>query len=104
MENILLMIIQWLVPFACAGAFAFISKQLKDNNQANKAMRESMIILLRSQIVGKAENYIELGYLPDYARSCMEDLFKQYESLGGNHGVGSLVEQCYELPPVKKGR
>jgi len=102
MNTIILIIIQWLIPFACAGAFAFISKQLKDNSKANKAMKESMIILLRSQIVGKAENYMKQGYLPDYARSCMEDLFGQYKNLGGNHGVESLVEQCYKLPPVKK--
>ena len=69
----------------------------------NKSVKESMIMLLRSQIVGKAEKYMEMGYLPDYARSCLEDLFTEYKNLGGNHGVGQLVEKCYDLPPIKQG-
>ena len=28
-------------------------------------------------------------------------LFVEYTALGGNHGVSKLVEQVYELPPVK---
>ena len=28
-------------------------------------------------------------------------LFIEYTILGGNHGVEKLVEQIYELPPVK---
>jgi hypothetical protein len=44
-----------------------------------------------------------MGYLPDYARSCLEDLFKEYEVLGGNHGVGKLVDKTFEVPPTIKG-
>ena len=62
-----------------------------------------MISLLRSQIVSKVEKYMEEGYLPDYARFCLSDLFKQYKDLGGNHGLEKLVDNCLELPPIKKG-
>jgi len=60
------------------------------------------MILLRSQIVSKCETYQKLGFLPDYARSCLTDLFAQYTALGGNHGVNILVDKTLELPPVKE--
>lgn len=82
--------------------FAFISKQLKDNKQNNEAMKSSMLSLIRSQIVGKCESYMKQGYLPEYARYCLEELFKQYQVLGGNHGIEILVNKCYELPISKK--
>lgn len=81
--------------------FAFISKQLKDNKQNNNAMKSSMLSLIRSQIVGKCESYMKQGYLPEYARYCLEELFKQYKVLGGNHGIETLVNQCFELPLSK---
>lgn len=28
-------------------------------------------------------------------------LFVEYTALGGNHGVEKLIEQVYELPPVR---
>lgn len=97
------MIIQWLVPTVLTALSGYIVKELKENKKSNTAMKDSMIMLLRSQITGKVEKYMEMGYLPDYARSCIDDLFSQYKSLGGNHGVEMLVNQCFSLPPIKKG-
>jgi hypothetical protein len=76
--------------------------KLDDNEKSNIAMKSSMIILLRSQIVSKCEKYQELGYLPDYARSCICDLFTQYTRLGGNHGVEVLVDEILKLPAKRK--
>lgn len=78
------------------------NEKLDANEENNEAMRNSMIILLRSQIVSKCEKYQELGYLPDYARSCICDLFAQYTQLGGNHGVQILVEETLKIPPAKR--
>lgn len=105
MENteIIRIFISWLIPFVCAGGFTYIIKKLKDNDKANKAMKTSKLALIRSQIVSKCESYIKQGYLPEYARYCLEELFKNYKALGGNHGLEVLVEQCYQLPPCKKG-
>ena len=92
------LVLKWAIPTLLGGAVGLITYMFKSNH----AMKDSMVLLLRSQIVGKCENYIGLGYLPTYARSCISDLFEQYTALGGNHGVKSLVEQCFELPPTKK--
>ena len=95
---ILDLIIKWTVPTLLGGAMGVITYMLKKNH----AMKNSMVLLLRSQIVGKCETYLELGYLPSYARNCISDLFEEYTKLGGNHGVKSLVDNCFELPPSKQ--
>ena len=91
-------ILKWAIPLIGTSLIGILSYIVKNNH----AIKKSMVLLLRSQIVGKCEKYLEMGYLPDYARSCLEDLFNQYELLGGNHGVGSLVNQCFSLPPTKR--
>ena len=93
-------ILSWAIPVILAGMFGYLSKIYKDS----KAMRQAMISLLRSQIVGKVEGCIELGYLTDSVRQCLDDLFTQYKTLGGNHGIEELVEQAYSLPPKKEKR
>ncbi len=106
MNDLLDIILKWAVPTILTALCGYVTKGMKENKKDNKAMKQSMMLMLRSQIVGKVENYMKLGYLPDYARSCLEDLFRQYTVLGGNHGVEALVEQCFSLPPIpqkKKG-
>lgn len=78
-----------------------VDYKLEENEKSNKAMKEATIAMLRSQIVSKCETYQKLGYLPEYARYCLTDLFKQYTALGGNHGVNILVDEVLKLPSIK---
>ena len=78
-----------------------VDYKLEENKKSNKAMKEATIAMLRSQIVSKCETYQKLGYLPEYARYCLTDLFKQYIALGGNHGVNLLVDEVLKLPSIK---
>ena len=75
--EIIKLIIEWAIPFVCAGGVVFVKKQLK----FNKAMKSSQVSMLRSQIVSKCEKYLDQGYLPDYARYCLEELFKDYQAM-----------------------
>lgn len=93
-------VLNWLITAILGGILAYIVKIYKDS----KAMKQAMISLLRSQIVGKCEQCLEQGYLPDSVRACLEDLFEQYTILGGNHGLKELVMQVFKLPPKKKVR
>lgn len=98
MEEVIKVILNWLIPVILAGILAFMKKIVKDN----KAMKLSMLSLIRSQIVGKCESYTKKGYLPEYARYCLSDLFEQYKALGGNHGIEILVNNTFELPSNEK--
>ena len=97
-EEIIHIIFNYGIPVILTGILGFLGKIVKDNN----AMKKSQLSLIRSQIVGKCEIYSTQGYLPEYARYCLEDLFEQYKILGGNHGIEKLVENCFELPPIKE--
>ncbi len=100
-DEIILIFMKWFIPFACAGIFGYIIKELKENKKSNDAMQTAMLSLIRSQIVGKCEIYKKQGFLPEYARYCLEELYKQYKALGGNHGIEILVEECFHLPTSK---
>ena len=78
-----------------------VNSKLQDNEKSNKAMKEATIAMLRSQIISKCENYQKMGYLPEYARYCLTELFEQYTVLGGNHGVNILVDEVLKLPSIK---
>lgn len=78
-----------------------INAKLEENEKNNKAQKEATIAMLRSQIVSKCETYQREKYLPEYARYCLTDLFKQYTALGGNHGVNVLVDEVLKLPAIK---
>ena len=98
MEEIINTAIGWFVPLILSAILGFLVKNYKDS----KAFKASLVLLMRSQIVGKCEQWLDVGYLPNSVRSCLEDMFEEYTKLGGNHGVNFLVEQCFELPPKKE--
>lgn len=91
-------IIKWGVPVILTAVLSWIIKQLKDT----KALKSGLLAIIRSQIVSKCEKYQKEGCLPEYARYCLEDLFKQYKILGGNHGIEKLVDKTFELPSVRR--
>ena len=78
-----------------------VNSKLQDNENSNKAMKEATIAMLRSQIISKCETYQKMGYLPEYARYCLTELFEQYTALGGNHGVNILIDEVLKLPSIK---
>ena len=96
-------ILEWAIPFFLTGICAFIAKFMTSVKKNNEVMKEAMKSILRSQIISKSENYLSLGYLPSYARDCLDSLEEQYELLGGNGSTKSLVSQALLLPPKKEG-
>lgn len=98
-QEILMTIFKWLIPVVLTGISGIVVKIYKDN----KAVKLALLSIIRSQIVSKCESYQSKGYLPEYARYCLEDLFVQYKALGGNHGIEILVNNTFELPSRKDG-
>ena len=106
MNEVVLIIIRWLIPFVLTGIFTYLGTSLKKIKSDNIAMKNGLLAIIRSQIVSKCESYQKKGFLPEYARYCLEDLHKQYKALGGNHGIEVLVNNTFELPTsenIKKG-
>ena len=107
--EIIPIVLNWLVPTLLTAICGFMAKLYKNNknmlnkiNSDNGEFKDSIRLLLRSQIVGKCEQWLDVGYLPNSVRSCLEDMFEEYTKLGGTHGVNLLVKQCFVLPPKKE--
>ena len=96
--ELIMTIIRWAIPFVCTALFTLMGNSLKNIRGDNRAMKAGLLAIIRSQIVSKCEEYQKRGYLPEYARYCLEDLHKQYKALGGNHGIEVLVDNTFELP------
>lgn len=100
--ELIMTIIRWSIPFICTALFTLVGNSLKNIRKENGAVKAGLLAIIRSQIVSKCEEYQKLGYLPEYARYCLEDLFTQYKALGGNHGLEVLVENTFELPSAPR--
>lgn len=107
--EILMIIIRWAIPFILTALCGYMTSKLKENKKMNDdfhsslgALKDSMLLLLWSQIINKCETCLEQGYLPSHDRTCLDELFKQYQVLGGNHGVEVLVQKTFDLPPKKE--
>lgn len=96
--ELIMTIIRWAIPFVFTALFTLMGNSLKNIRGDNRAMKAGLLAIIRSQIVSKCEEYQKRGYLPEYARYCLEDLHKQYKALGGNHGIEVLVDNTFELP------
>ncbi len=59
-------VLNCIIPFILTTVFGIILKELKDNRKNNKAMQESMVLLLYIQITVECEKHIAMCYLPDY--------------------------------------
>lgn len=95
-------VLNCIIPFILTTVLGIILKELKENQKNNKAMQESMVLLLHIKITIECKKYIAMGYLSDSARSDIEKMFKQYKILGGNHGLEKLVDLTFSLPPILK--
>ena len=91
-------ILNYLAVGVIGALITFLGTQIKQN----KSLKCSIVSLLRGQIVASCEQYIKLGYLPDYARYTINELGTNYCNLGGNHGIQDLINKTNNLPPIKE--
>lgn len=91
-------IIKWLIPFFLTAVVVYLKSVVKTVT----AIKDSQVALLRNQIINKGEECEEKGYCPSHVRQCMNEMLKNYETLGGNHGLSSWVNRIFLLPSIKK--
>lgn len=67
-------------------------KILKD-----RAERAGICALLRKAIISECKTAQEQGFMYEYDSENLQDMFRQYSELGGNHGIEKLVNQANSL-------
>lgn len=92
------LILQWLIPFICAGAAGAALAYGKHTRTETQSIRDGMQCLLRAEIIRSYEKYIRKGYCPIYAREALTVAYRSYHALGGNDVATKLYDEIMGLP------
>lgn len=98
MENILQIIINYLVPLILGAVIGVVSTKFKKNKKKDLAIEEGVQALLRNELVRRYREYETKGELSILDKENIEAMFRQYENLGGNGTVKHLMEELLNLP------
>lgn len=91
-----------LVSAALSWGYRRVASEIKEQREKQSAMEKGIKALLRDRIVQTYNHYKEKGYCPIYALENVEELYVEYQALGGNGTMEKLYEDLKELPTVKK--
>ena len=83
------------------GLMGFLWGRVKGLHQDGVAVREGVQALLRAQMIGDYNHYLEKGHAPIYARDNFENCWKRYHALGAN-GVMDDIHQKFMALPTKE--
>lgn len=78
--------------------FRQIYKNIKQNEEDNKAIKAGVQALLRNQMTNEFDKYSQKGYAPLWARTEFENLWKHYNTLGEDGVMVDLHNKFLELP------
>lgn len=61
-------------------------------------VKNGMQAILRNQIIGQYNKYMDKGFIPIYGMGNVEAMYKEYHALGGNGTITKLMDKLNELP------
>lgn len=91
-------IMEYWIVFAfglITSGFVWVFKQFR-------AFKLGLQAILRNEIIGQYNKYMEKGYIPIYAMDNVEAMYKQYHALGGNGTITDLYKELLELSHRKE--
>ena len=71
---------------------------LEEQRKMNESAKEFRISTLKGLIVQSHSTYTQLGHIEPMVLSTLEDIYKTYTDIGGNHFVADLMEEIRALP------
>lgn len=95
--NILQMILSYLIPTILGGIIGFISTKLKKDKKKDIAIEQGVQALLRNEIIRRYREFELKGEISILDQENLDEMFKQYENLGGNGTVKKMMNDLYEL-------
>ena len=96
--NVLQMVFNYFVPLVLGGVIGFLSTKMKSHNEKDKAIEEGLVALLRNELVRRYREYKQKGEMSILDKENIEDMFNQYENLGGNGTVKKMYKELLDLP------
>ena len=75
-----------------------VLKSVVDTKEDFRAMKEAIKDLIGDRITQAHGFFMERGNISKHSFASLEDMFRQYEKLGGNGFICHLMEEIRELP------
>lgn len=100
-EEIVLKIITTIASCAVTGLLGYFSGKVKTYKEKDLRQEEALKCLLRSNITSKYYVYSEMKEIPYYEKENIDKMFEQYQKMGGNSYVETIVKEINSLP-IKK--
>ncbi len=95
--DILQIIINYCVPAIFGAVIGFISTKLKKNKSKEEAIEKGLVALLRNELVRRYREYETAGEISILDKENFEDMFAQYENLGGNGTMKKMAKDVLNL-------
>lgn len=100
--QIVVSIIVWALTGVLGALASFFAIRYKTVSKENKALKNGMQSLLRSDIIKSHDKYMDRGYAPIYAKESLTKSYESYHDLGGNGVVTKLYKDVIALPEEQK--
>ena len=98
MEDIVKLIISWLVPFILGTIATSIIGIIKKDRKKDKAIENAVQALLRNELIRRYREYKVKGEMTILDKENIEHMFEEYKNLGGNGTVKELMDELLEVP------
>ena len=98
MEEMLMQVIDWAVPFLCGGALTGVTAYWKGRKKRESALEIGVQCLRRAEILRCNDQYTAKKWCPVYAKEALKRAYSAYHALGGNDVATRLYEEVLALP------
>ena len=102
--NIIKKILSYLIPTILGGLLGFISTKLKKNKEKEEEEKKKINVLeqgvqalLRNEIIRRYREFESKGEISILDQENLDEMFVQYQNLGGNGTVKKMMNDLYEL-------
>ena len=93
MDMVIEQVLRWALPSALGAVVGVLATQVRHKSEADRALREGMVALLRAQLIDMHERYVESGDgCPVAVKEQATSIYQPYHALGGN-GTGTRLYQ-----------
>lgn len=98
MEEILKIVLNYLIPSILGLTLGFISTKYKKSKKKEKAIEQGVQALLRNELIRRYREYELKGEISILDKANLEHMYAEYINLGGNGTVKKMYEDLIELP------
>lgn len=90
-------IITYITTTLIGVAIGFLGTKLKKNKKKDLAIEQGVQALLRNEIIRRYREFESKGEISILDQENLDEMFIQYQNLGGNGTVKKMMNDLYEL-------